>query len=157
MPDSSCCVLCCREREKQRLQELSATLQDLSYEMHERQIQEAENDYLQKEAEQLERLLREKNEELAAIQSQASASNSPGDNGTVSTGSDATTTDGEAAMQTSTSPLDSTVGMADHQVMHEAYHFVVRCQKHCQVAKSYVCYPVMGSSRSSPTPCRQYV
>ena len=99
--------------------------------MHERQIQEAENDYLQKETEQLERLLREKTEQLAAIESQSSASKCPGDSGTVSTASDTATAEGEVAMQTSTSPLDPAAGMADHQAMHEAYHFVVSsCQKH---------------------------
>ena len=94
--------------------------------MQEQAVQDAENDFLEKECEHLQKLLEEKNQELVAIQNQSSSSDSqsasPGVSSAASAlGSDTNMTDGES----SSVPLNPELGLKDHKAMHEAYQFVV--------------------------------
>lgn len=117
-----------REREKQRLQELSLTLHDLSFKMQEQAVQDAENDFLEEECEHLQKLLEEKNQELAAIQNVSSASDSQSASPGVPSAASAIDSDTDMTdLQSGSVPLDPELGLKDHKAMHEAYQFVVSC------------------------------
>ena len=124
-----------REREKQRLQELSSTLHDLSFKMQEQAVQDAENDFLEEECKHLQRLLEEKNQELAAIQNESSASDSQSASPGVPSAASAIDSDTDMTdLQSSSVPLDPELGLKDHKAMHEAYQFVVSCDVHLCIA-----------------------
>jgi len=124
-----CCPFC-REREKQRLHELSSTLQDLSLRMHEQAIQDAETELLEKEAEQLQQLSRELDAELAAFQNRISvpsdcvssrADSSPSSLPTQSSGETS-----QGSLQSSTIPCSLAGASQQHHTMYEAYEYLVR-------------------------------
>ena len=124
-----CCLLC-REREKQRLHELSSTLQDLSLRMQEQAIQDAETELLEKEAEQLQQLSRELDAELAAFQKRISfssdcVSSRPGSPpSSLPTQSSGETSQG--SLQSSTIPCSLADTSQQHHTMYEAYEYLVR-------------------------------
>ncbi len=123
-----CCLLC-REREKQRLHELSSTLQDLSLRMQEQAIQDAETELLEKEAEQLQQLSRELDTELAAFQKriivpsdyESSRPDSPPSS--LPTQSSGETSQG--SLQSSTIPCSVADTSQQHHTMYEAYEYLV--------------------------------
>lgn len=130
--------LLCREREKQRLYELSSTLQDLSLRMQEQAIQDAETELLEKESEQLQQLSRELDAELAAVQKSASnsspsracspalhqGSSPPPMQSPLPTQSSGETSQG--SLQSSTIPCDIADATHQHHTMYEAYEYLVR-------------------------------
>ena len=91
--------------------------------MQEQVIQDAENDYLEKECEHLQKLLEEKEQQLAAIQAQSPASDSDGMSAACT--SAASALDSDTATQASSLRLDPEPGLRDHKAMHDAYQFVV--------------------------------
>ena len=91
--------------------------------MQEQVIQDAENDYLEKECKHLQKLLEEKEQQLAAIQAQSSASESDGASAAIT--SAASALDSDTATQASSLRLDPEPGLRDHKAMHDAYQFVV--------------------------------
>ena len=124
-----CCILR-REREKQRLHELSSTLQDLSLRMQEQAIQDAETELLEKEAEQLQQLSRELDAELAAFQKTVSVpsdcvcSRPASPPSSLPTQSSGETSQG--SLQSSTIPCSLADTSQQHHTMYEAYEYLVR-------------------------------
>lgn len=127
---SSVCFLLCREREKQRLHELSSTLQDLSLRMQEQAIQDAETELLEKEAEQLQQLSRELDAEFAAFQRRVSvpsecvSSRPDSPPSSLPTQSSGETSQG--SLQSSTTPCSLADTSQQHHTMYEAYEYLVR-------------------------------
>ena len=118
----------CREREKQRVQELSSTLQDLSARVHEQAIQDAETELLQKESEELQQLSRELDAELSALRQKAHAKAESGRSASppspLVTRSSGDTSQG--SLQSSTITCNMTDSMQQHYTMYEAYKYLVR-------------------------------
>jgi len=124
-----CCLLC-REREKQRLHELSSTLQDLSLRMQEQAIQDAETELLEKEAEQLQQLSHELDAELAAFQKRISVSSdcvsSRPDSPPSSLPTQSSGETSQGSLQSSTIPCSLADTSQQHHTMYEAYEYLVR-------------------------------
>ena len=125
-----------REREKQRVQELSSTLQDLSARVHEHAIQDAETELLEEEAEELQRLSCQLDVELAALRQKAHAKaessrplSTPSPLVTRSSGDTS-----PGSLQSSTTPCSMTGPMQQHHTMYEAYEFQVRAVMDCNMA-----------------------
>lgn len=118
----------CREREKQRVHELSSTLEDLSARVHEQAIQDAETELLERESQELQRLSHELDTELAALRqtahdaAQPSRPESPPS--PLLTRSSGDTSQG--SLQSSTIPCSMADPMQQHHTMYEAYEFQVK-------------------------------
>ncbi|KAL0048664.1 hypothetical protein WJX82_008172 [Trebouxia sp. C0006] len=137
-----------REREKQRLHELSSTLQDLSLRMQEQAIQDAETELLEKEAEQLQQLSRELDAELAAFQKRISfssdcVSSRPGSPpSSLPTQSSGETSQG--SLQSSTIPCSLADTSQQHHTMYEAYEYLVNEIKDFMHSLGYWPIPMTG-------------
>lgn len=118
----------CREREKQRVKELSSTLQDLSARVHTHAIQDAETELLEEESAELHKLSCQLDVQLATLQQKAHAkaeSSRPGSPPSpLVTRSSGDTS--QASLQSSTIPCTMADPMQQHHTMYEAYEFLVR-------------------------------
>lgn len=118
----------CREREKQRVKELSSTLQDLSARVHKHAIQDAETELLEEESEELQKLSCQLDIQLATLRQKAHAnaefSRPVSPLSPLVTRSSGDTTQG--SLQSSTIPCSMTDPMQQHHTMYEAYEFLVR-------------------------------
>lgn len=137
-----------REREKQRLHELSSTLQDLSLRMQEQAIQDAETELLEKEAEQLQQLSRELDAELAAFQKTVSVpsdcvcSRPASPPSSLPTQSSGETSQG--SLQSSTIPCSLADTSQQHHTMYEAYEYLVNEIKEFMHSLGYWPIPMTG-------------
>lgn len=120
----------CREREKQRVQELSSTLQTLAARVQEQAMQDAEIELLERESENLQKLSRQLDAELAALQQKTCVSikaecSSPelAPAQLVAQSSGETS---DRSLQSNTMPCNMANTMQQHHTMYEAYEFLVR-------------------------------
>lgn len=90
--------------------------------MQQQAIQDAENDFLERECQHLQKLLLERDQELAELQTQPPAADSDANPDSIPP---TAALDTDTAMQSSSTPLDPEPGLKDHKAMHEAYQFVV--------------------------------
>ena len=135
----------CREREKQRVQELSSTLHNLSARVQEQATQDAETELLERESEELQQLSRELDAELAAIIQQKpcvlakAESNRPeSPPSPLVTRSSGETSQG--SLQSSSIPCSMADPMQQHHTMYEAYEFLVRPVMNYNMALSACSY-----------------
>lgn len=125
------CGICvaCREREKQRVQELSSTFQTLAARVQEQAMQDAETDLLQWESDNLQKLCRELDAELAAVQHKADvAIKAEGSSPESMPALEVAQSSGETSqgsLQSSTIPCNMADPMQQHHTMYEAYEFLV--------------------------------
>ncbi|KAL3160748.1 hypothetical protein ABBQ32_010657 [Trebouxia sp. C0010 RCD-2024] len=118
-----------REREKQRVQELSSTFQTLAARVQEQAMQDAETDLLQWESDNLQKMCRELDAELAAVQHKADvAIKTEGSSPESLPASEVAQSSGETiqgSLQSSTIPCNMADPMQQHHTMYEAYEFLV--------------------------------
>ena len=129
MSDTGGIYAACREREKQRVQELSSTLQTLAARVQEQAVQDAEAASLQRESDHLQKLCRELDAELAVIQQKADVlikaeGDSPESIPAPLVGQSSGETS-QGSLQSTTIPCNVADAMQQHHTMYEAYEFQV--------------------------------